>query len=620
MRIGTDALVAARVPAAPPRGADFVSSLLALAIGMTFTFCVYGYQFGRSNHTIYLLDAMRQADPSLLINDWFVTHTLQYHAVFGWMTALFNRTVGIETPFLIEYVGLVALFHVAWMAIVASLGGTRKAYLVSVLLYYLSAGGTSLGVYQFFQDSSLLASNIANVLLLVGIAWWVRDRPILAGFGFGLAGLFHLNHALFGSGLWLALIAWRAWDHRKQNPLKLLLGRQMLVATLLAVVPSAINVGLALGAKIGRDAGMPLEDFIYTYVYFRHPHHYAPRKWPIALYVAFAWAIVPALIYVYANRSRLEMPTMTYARAQATRICVITCAVLGFALIFAGFRYVSATLVQMSLFRFGPYVQVIACTFTAILIVDQVLKNRFAGQAVVWATLAGALFVAPLLFHIGPREGDTVVAGMRPFSNVINADRAHGGLILFAILSLAPLIHDALNQWTRGTPRIALHLFTTAALAVAVILGWNRWIGVIMQPDRESADYVALAQWARDNTPKDAIFLVPPAESVWRLEARRAIVVNFKGVPQLAGELREWRDRLLKSIDVHDIRTLPTGLGAAQPEIERRYAMLDAPPLIAAAEAYHAEYIVTPRMLTDPHLALARTSPGGSFRLYKLTP
>ena len=72
--------------------------------------------------------------------------------------------------------------------------------------------------------------------------------------------------------------------------------------------------------------------------------------------------------------------------------------------------------------------------------------------------------------------------------------------------------------------------------------------------DRPDNEYLALCRWACDHTPIDAVFLVPPQETEFRYYARRAIVVNFKGVPQLAGELID--------LDTYEVRP-------ARAELER---------------------------------------------------
>src|SRR5207302_5199051 len=101
---------------------------------------------------------------------------------------------------------LAIAFHIAWLRLMILLGGSLKTYLVSVLMCYLSAGGTGLGVYQFFQDSAFLASNIAAVLMLGAMVLWIDRRGIASGVCVGLAGMFHLNFALLGVLLWLTWV------------------------------------------------------------------------------------------------------------------------------------------------------------------------------------------------------------------------------------------------------------------------------------------------------------------------------------------------------------------------------------------------------------------------------
>src|SRR5688572_30544705 len=88
-----------RVTELSPRR-QFWPNTFAVAIGTLITLVVSGYQFGRGNHTVYLLEGLRIADPTLFRNDWFVTSTLQYHAVFSWFTAMMMRLGLLEPAFL----------------------------------------------------------------------------------------------------------------------------------------------------------------------------------------------------------------------------------------------------------------------------------------------------------------------------------------------------------------------------------------------------------------------------------------------------------------------------------------------------------------------------------------
>ena len=86
---------------------------MAIAFGVAMSLCVYGYQFGQSNHTVYLLDAIHRADPSVLAGDWFTTQTFQYHAVFGWITRGLMRAGILELGFGLGYLVIVIGLHVA---------------------------------------------------------------------------------------------------------------------------------------------------------------------------------------------------------------------------------------------------------------------------------------------------------------------------------------------------------------------------------------------------------------------------------------------------------------------------------------------------------------------------
>src|SRR5215510_7819224 len=111
------ALVAHSIkPSIPPKSIGISSyyDLLLLLIGICITFLVGRYQFGLSNNTVYLIEPLRQNNPQVLANDWWATSTLQYHGAFSRMSAALMRWGIIREAFLIGYLGLVVLFHLAW--------------------------------------------------------------------------------------------------------------------------------------------------------------------------------------------------------------------------------------------------------------------------------------------------------------------------------------------------------------------------------------------------------------------------------------------------------------------------------------------------------------------------
>jgi hypothetical protein len=131
-------------------------------------------------------------------------------------------------------------------------------------------------------------------------------------------------------------------------------------------------------------------------------------------------------------------------------------------------------------------------------------------------------------------------------------------------------------------------------LTLALCIARGPYLGMFHIPEDE-AKYLAACDWVRQHTPVDAVFIVPPQEQEFRLRAQRAIVVNYKGVPQLSTELPEWRDRLEAVLDLSDLRTLPRPFPATLAAMRDRYAALSPDALERAAQHYGARYIVSDR-------------------------
>ena len=586
-----------------------------LAIALTLV--VRGYQFGRSNHTVYLLDSLRVNDPTLLANDWYTTHTLQYHFVFTHLTAAFDRMGILRPAYLIGYLALIVLFQIAWFLLNQTLGGTRRTYLLSVLLYYLSAGGAGLGVFCFMQDSAFVPSNISNIAMLWAIYFWITRRPIGSALLFGVAGFFHLNHALVAIALWGALVFWDhyffngcaegtrslATEEQKRVPSALSL-KSILTGTVLVLAMCLPNLIPAARASLGGPHKIPLKDFVDLYVHLRHPHHYDPLSWPIALWISFLWPFPLAILAIR------RLPKSPQIR-EACRVSLILCGMMLVAFLFAGVWFISEPLVQASLFRFSIYPKLLTCIGAAIYLYDSTRRPMLSyvsmiSALVITVIMCVCLTTSPLLMsnsplisllliflilipwyevldHAGARFAD------RNIPQPISSLRAEVILRCFLTIFLSQL---AIRAWTNGT------------------VGFTLFVGTDPAPD-----YKGLCNYTRTHTPADAIFLVPPEEQEFRLLARRAIVINFKGVAQLSSELGEWRDRLCRVLDIPSLSVLPHHFDQVFDAMAKRYEELPPDHLRKVAGEYHARYIVTTHPFPAPAVADFES---GRFHLYDL--
>jgi hypothetical protein len=553
-----------------------LESIAAVLLGIAVTYIVYGYQFGTSNHTVYLLSALRETNPQLLARDWFTTQTLQYHAAFGWLTFVLNKLHILQPAFWIGYLLLVAMLHIAWFGIVRLFSGTKRTYLLSVVLYHLSAGGTGLGMYQFLQDSSFLPSNIASVALLWGLYLRMRKCWISAAICFAIAELFHLNYALVGVGLWLAISV-------INTPEKSL---RYLLASLIALAPGLINAAVMIHLLRGHGPPMPLKEFIDLYVHLRHPHHYDLRSWPAALWISFVWPMPFAFRWLRRelrqndSRAPVELAITSFLLAGLILIAIAA----------AGIGYLNESLVQMSLYRFTIYLQLFGIIATAIVLT----RSRFADRWI--AFFSGVGILLPII----------VVAFIR---KPLVVEREYA-LIAFGIACTLILLVSRM-------PTKAMALLT--ALVVACVFAHPRASGIIRWTQQDDRDYLEICDWARDHTPIDSILLTPPDETEMRLRGRRAIVVNYKCVPQLSSELPQWRDRLQDVLALQNLMRLPKGFNSTLAAIREQYDSLTGEHLTQIAKKYDARYLVATHRLMDlPDAEIVYRSASDRYFVYDL--
>ncbi|MDB5318572.1 MAG: uncharacterized protein JWN40_203 [Phycisphaerales bacterium] len=568
--------------------------LLPLLLGIAITLVLRGYQFGGGNHTVYLIEPLREVHPELLANDWWTTHTLQYHVAFNKLTATLMRAGIVEPAFLILYLSLVVLLHVAWIRLSLILGLDARGYLLSVLLYYLSAGGTGLGSYQFLQDSSFLPGNVANVALLWGIGFWIEGRIGPAAAAMAVASLFHLNHALIALAFWPTGFIFHRWHGRparEENTTPTASITRAILwfgLILLFALPSILPAARLALAHVPK---MPLRDFVNLYVHLRHPHHYDPLSWPAALWISFLWPI-PLAIIAYRRRTIAAPVRAAFAFTFFLALQLI-------ALLFAGVIFVSEPLIQMSLFRSSIYAKLLSCIGAAAFLLDPgIMARQNVRRALIALPLAAILGLVAIRFA---RPSSTAAA-------FVGANL--GPLLLFIAIMVAGVTYICFRQDVpkpRADHRVAAGLILLFAL-------FRNYLGLQIAIAHDGGRaYLEVCHWARDHTPIDALFIVPPNEQLFRYHAQRAIVVNFKNVPQLSSEMAEWQKRLEAVLD-QPLTNLPKRFDLAHAAIAARYDALRTEHLTAVARQYGARYVITARPLPTLHAAFEKDA----YHLYDL--
>ncbi len=566
------------------RPVDNWVAITSVVIGIALTLAVRGYQFGGSNHGVYLVDALRKVDPTLLRNDWFTTQTLQYHGAFSVISTWLMRA-GLEwlsVGFAAGYLLLVIALHAAWWAIVRALGGTSGAYVISVVAFYICSGGVCLGGYEIFQDSAFLPSNIAAVAMVCGVALILHGKLTFAGLCFGAAALFHLNYSIVMPVLWAALVGWWWMVDRHARPV--LQWRGWLFGGLIVALAAGWNILPVLGRP--ESTPMPLHEFVSVYVKLRHPHHYDPLSWSPILWATFVLNCSAGFLLARLDGRWKAEP----AWRRAAVVCTAVLVLLTIALFGAGIWWVSERLIQMSLWRFSFLLQLISsCVIGVYLWNVAPVRVRLAvrNAIVISATLVVmvAVFIATMT--------DGRAAGV-----IIESSPAIAIIVVLCLMSAGILGMQLLPVGRRLS--VGYKPFVLASFLVVWLMatGWGRWLGVIAIP-QDDPQYVELCHWAAANTDRDAVFIVPPGEQSMRLHGLRAVAVNFKNVPQLSDEMREWMRRMTVVLGEGGLADLPDRFDLALQTLDRRYDQRSATQLMAAASSLGARYVVTRTRLDE---------------------
>jgi len=167
-----------------------------------------------------------------------------------------------------------------------------------------------------------------------------------------------------------------------------------------------------------------------------------------------------------------------------------------------------------------------------------------------------------------------------------------------------------------------------AALLLAVAISFPVWTMLdssleryqnpVAPADRKLKDHVAWKEaclWARNNTPSDAMFLVPRGSQSFEWFAHRAGLVTWKDVPQDAASLISWRDCYF---DVFQRTNEKNGKRSFVPLAEQ-----GAERIRQLAKNYQADYVITQAHVIakeKPPLLLPTVYSNDAYKIYAIQP
>lgn len=540
------------------------SALVALAASAAYG-VTFGFTYGVNNQVAYMLGGLRLLDPSVLANDWYAAHTLNYHPAFAYLAWLLLAVggrggwgVGVATV-VAAGAGAMCLY---WLCRTLLPRAVALPTFLLLLVAMLATGTRELASTYVF-DPIFQPSTVGSVLLLASLAPFVSGRWLLSGVLLAIGGLFHANYLVLGlatSGIAHLVVGVRDLRELRDRLLRQL-GPSVLVLLLLSPI--------ILRATGGPDAARA-QQILFE---IRSPHHYNPRGYIGDFFPFFVWQPLGLAAGAWIVRR---------AGARGRRFAAILWGLVAVVWIGTLFSVVfdSRRAIQLFVWRFAPYLDVLMQLLVAAAAVQALLLPAARPR---WSSLQVALVVAA---GVAVAVAHFRAAPILDWLELVTLVGAAGVLVRLVL----PRVRGMLSrvpawvapQLPRAAAVVAAALFIhDVRPPVDSVHARSNLLTGMRGPETELYD------WLRANTPKDAQILSPPGLERFRLASERPIVVDWKGSTYAPSELVEWYHRL-EDVSGH------RGLRSREDATEG-YETMDRARLDALKEKYGLTYAVVTR-------------------------
>lgn len=441
-----------------------------------FVVLFYGYHFGTFDQVIHIPTLKKFADSSFYPGDQFIDLRFQHYSFFWFLFIPFYHLGILEISMFVTHLAVTfATFWALWV-LSDTLFHDRLTCIISIAalaLPHMTFGGWT--VFEF----SLLNRTFVLPFLLEAVILYLRRRYLLA---FALLGLLYNLHALSVNFVLAMFLLDCVLEWRK-------VGWRTIILSVVFFVAAALPVLIWKLSGPSGDWGVQPEWFSIIARGMLYNNIYLLGPFPHILLATAGGCGAVALFFI----ARRYTPASGYNTA-------IT-------------HFVYALLIILA-------VQFLTATWLPLAIIIELEIIRAGGFVLILAYLYFANHVAQF-FRRRERIG---------FDEILLS-----GAFLFSIFAFVPAIVYALQRviasprWRHGVTLVAF--LALSAFIVIFVLPLGIWYPGTYVYGRQTPWYDAQI-WARDHSPKDAVFITPPYiwwfyESEWRVFSERSDVVSL---------------------------------------------------------------------------------------------
>lgn len=554
---------------------EYNSSHLSILLSAIVTaYVVMSLPFYKPN-VPYLTPALRHAiDPTYLSNDWTVAFRTEFASpryFYVESIAAVAQQIGLQpTLFALYFVTTVLILVYSWL-FVDELFNDRLVATVTLgflLLHYVSSPWIGVFYPPGLGSNSLLDSfpkpfHVANALILPALVYTLRERYRLGFLLFGLATVVHVVN-----GFWIALVAGicavvteAGGDLRKRRLWAAVRSIPWDGALVYAVVSGIVIFPLLVSNLSSTTSGEAAMINIW-----RHPAHFIPTAWPSAITVLTVVFITLALLMLF----KFDYILIEDSRKRAFV-----------------YTYVGAIISIMML---------VGYVFTFIIpISPMIMLQGFRIDDFLYIPLYGILAKSILicLFYLSgsvSMNREVVVVGV--ICAVVIAGTA-GWIGVFVVSTQYDVGYTPSNYDSNNI----LENYVSSS---------SGNFGGLTQNQTDAYD------WIEQNTPRDAVFIIPPTQEDFRMKASRAVVVSWT-IPKDSEAMVEW-DRRMTEVCNTDTSQYRSGNTRFERDCSNNFHNLTENQVMNLSKAYNANWILTKN---DSYTFTEETTVG-EYHIYKI--
>ena len=538
---------------------------LSLIVHVISWLCVslsLGFSYKVGNQHSYLISGLRRLDPGFLPRDWILQETTVYHPTFDWIVVMLGTLFGggagvgwglIVLNVLVVSAAMGAFSYLFRQVCQRSWFWSLGPVLVVALWMVLGLHKSPAVSYAF--ASTLQPSSLASMALCWAVVFYGLGRRSLAGLALAVSGFFHANFLVLGL-LVFGLSQLVQMAHKRGLLIK---ENAMVMGPALLVFLTKLPVLLSVSGQSSQG--------IELFHRVRSPWHYDPSTYGHGVWLYLGWTILGAAAYVLGRRQ--SGPTGALMRRLGVLWVMCQVCIFGyFAVAAAG---LSAKVTQLFMWRLAPFASLMG-VLAMVLVAGPALSElrrrvtqKHSASAMALAAAGGAvvfLMIVDTLFR----------GGMGPVMKLSIWVALFCGWVWVSSQRKA-------KWWV---------VFCLGAFVVLSGLSVRYATTLSNAPDFEHTDEATadVYQWINTQTPKDALFVIPPLAKEFRLHAGRSVIADWKTTPVISSELMQWYERMQ---DISGVES-PKDKDA----ISEGYTRIDEDRVRMLVEKYGADHALVP--------------------------